>query len=205
MMINTLEKKSWLDVNEQVRKVNSKLATVIDDLNVDPSFTFYKGTYSFGEEIIKKGHLQVSLADNHSISLDNPVVDKKLQADLGYNFGTSPVSLVLSGAVEAFLVIDGYTITLPAGVIYPGKVFGTWKVLNQDVTHMPAFIWSMTSGARSLFMLPKISKASSHKRLMKAFNLQHDTPKETLHHWHVFKEITNHQDFKQDWHSEIMV
>ena len=129
--------------------------------------------------------------------------DKHIQDSLSYNTGTNPVSLILHGSAEIFMVQDNHTVSL-YGLIPPGKVLSTWKVLSIDPSSSPVFIWDMTSGARSLFMLPKISKATSHKRIAKELGLQQEPPKNLLEHWEIFRELANHPSFGESWSCTIV-
>jgi hypothetical protein len=62
----------------------------------------------------------------------------------------------------------------------------------------------MTAGARSLFLLPKISESASHNQLKKAFHLKTEKPTNLLDHWKIFKEITNHPAFGEKWETELL-
>jgi len=62
----------------------------------------------------------------------------------------------------------------------------------------------MTAGARSLCMLPKISEAAGYNKLRRAFQLQSEIPKNLLDHWKIFREISNHPDFGENWSLEVL-
>ncbi len=62
----------------------------------------------------------------------------------------------------------------------------------------------MTAGARSLFMLAKISKAYSYNKLVKEFGLTTDKPTSMLDHWYTFRELSQHPNFGQPWETEIL-
>ena len=198
---NSLIELTWDDVREQVKQVNPKLAAVIDLISPDSRHKLFKASYAFGEEILKDGLLQIPNENGKLVPLS--AAPNHIQNALSYNFYSNPVSMVLSGSSEIFIISDNHTIPLYS-LIPPGKIFGLWTVLSSDRTITPAFIWDMTSGARSLFMLPKISKMKSHRRIAKELGLQREAPKNILEHWHVFKEVANHVDFGMHWSSEFL-
>ena len=113
------------------------------------------------------------------------------------------MSLVLSNTFEIFLPLEDRTIPL-SGLIYPGTAFGAWRILNAKKAEQPAFIWDMTAGARSVFMLPKITEVKKHLQLKKMYDLTADVPRSLMGHWDIFKQIANHSSFRKPWYSEIL-
>ena len=89
-------------------------------------------------------------------------------------------------------------------LIEPGSCFGAWRILNPYASQQPVFIWDMSAGARSIFMLPKISRAKKHDRLRRSYDLTSDTPINLLSHWHTFRELANHHDFPDIWEAEVV-
>jgi hypothetical protein len=197
---NCIEELSWQDVRKDIEKVNPKLTAIIDDISPDSSYKMFKASYAFGEEMLREGCLHIPNAEGILIPLT--AASKNFRESLSYNLGSNPVSIILSGSAEIYIIVDNHTIPL-YGLIPPGNVFSTWKVLSQLGYSGPAFIWNMTAGARSLFMLPKISKLSAHRKLVREFNFQQDAPKNILQHWNVFRDVANCPDFGEKWSCEI--
>ncbi len=195
---NCIEELSWHDIRTEVKAVNPKLTAIIDDISPDSSYKIFKASYAFGEEMLKEGHLQVPTDSGILAPLHSAHISKDIQDSLSYNLGTNPVSVILQGSAEIFIIQDEYPVSL-YGLIPPGKILSTWKVLSEDPSLSPIFRWNMSSGARSLFMLPKISKATAHKRIAKELGLQQEPPKNLLEHWEIFKEIANHPGFGEHW------
>jgi hypothetical protein len=195
-----MEELSWQEVHKDIRKINAKLAAIIDSINPDKTFKLFKASYAFGEEMLKYGQLQVPDENGKIIPLTD--AKKSIIDALSYNYGSNPVSMVLSGSTEIFIILEHHTIPL-YGLIPPGKIFGSWVVLSSNPSTSP-FIWGMTSGARSLFMLPKISKMQAHRRIAKELGLNQSAPKNVLQHWNVFREIANHPGFGDQWKCDIL-
>jgi len=200
----SLEELTWQDVRTKVARVNPIFAKIVDDLNPSKEFGLYKARYPFGSEILKHGTLYLPFNDGLL-----PITDPKLteiKAKLGeYNLNSNPASLMLENTAEIFLGLEDKTVFLPSfGLIQPGKIFGTWRILSSQKSQHPAFIWSMTAGARSLFMLPKISERAKHERLRKEFNIALDVPRDLVSDWEIFRALASDSHFGEKWEVEIL-
>lgn len=92
---------------------------------------------------------------------------------------------------------------IPFSVMSSGTIFGIWGALNRAHSASPR-VWHITSGARSIFLLPNISDTPSYKKLAKARNLKIPVPKELIDQGPVLAEISKHSNFTDRWHSEIL-
>jgi hypothetical protein len=199
-----IETVSWNDVSHLVRALNPELAIIIDEISPDKSFKLYRCQYTYGTEIVKNGILQ--LPDNHGGTrpITSPNTPKAYQDDLSYNAHTNPVSLILNNSAEIFLSHQNHTLSL-YGLVKPGNIFSTWIVLSEGLdSYASPFLWDMTAGARSFFMLSKISNQSGYTRLRKRFALTAEKPKYLRDQWYIFREIAQSSEFKQPWETDIL-
>jgi len=199
----SIKKVSWEEVRKRISKVNPELAQIIDTIGPDKKHYLYLASYPFGAEILKDGILHVPNQDGNLVPLTDAQVPETLQRDLGYNLNSNPICLILKHSTELFIKMDDLLIT-HYGAITEGRVFGTSRILSPDKTEQPIFIWNMTAGARSLFMLPKISEKGRHNRLARTFDLNMEPPKSHLDHWAIFKELAQHPDFGEAWQFETV-
>lgn len=182
---------------------NPELAKLIDDINPSSEHYLYKATYPFGSEILREGPLHIPDKYGRLISFNDPNIDKEIKKDLDYNLNSNPVMFVLQNSIELFIAEGNHV--LPFYSLIPeGSILGTWMILASNPGLQPSFIWGMTAGARSLFMLAKISEKGKHNKLIKAFGLNMNAPKNHLGHWHVFREIAQHPDFGETWNTELL-
>lgn len=195
---------TWDDVSHDVRKIDAVLAKLINKLSPDKKYPLYKVRYPYGSYIIRKSSLQLPNNKGTMLPLKNHHFSSQIQSRLGYNLGSNPVSLVLNNTMEIFLSLHDRTIPLSYGLFSQGALFGTWLPLSNFDTLHPAFIWDITSGSRSVFMLPKISDTRSHQRLKKHFKIDASKPNTLIDHWPVFKEIANSNNHNEKWHAEIL-
>jgi hypothetical protein len=61
----------------------------------------------------------------------------------------------------------------------------------------------MTAGARSTFLLPKVSEQTGYKSLRQYFGKQFDKPKNLTEHWHLFKNIFDAEK-NVEWNTECL-
>ena len=199
-----LEKLTWAQVRDDVFKVNPKLAKIIDDLNPDSNHWLARVTYPYGCEVMKESLLMLPNDQGDIVPITDASLNSVIKHGLGYNLNSNPVSLVLKNSFEIFLPLDDRTIPL-SGLIYAGTAFGASRILAlSKKSQQPAFIWDMTSGGRSVSMLPKITEVKKHKRLMKEYQLPMQTPKTLLNHWDIFRHIANHESAENSWSAQIL-
>lgn len=204
-MSNRLIECTWKEIRDDIAKVNKKLADIIDKIDPDDSYTVFRRKYRYGEYILRDSDFLVTNKLGQSVPISDASVDAKIQEKLGYNLNSNPVMLLLDNSIELFLKLQNRTIPFSVyGMISKGHVFGLGRLFNNGEHYHPAFLWNMTAGARSIFMLPKISSSLLHKKLSKQLCIHEDTPKNLLDHWHVFKKIANHKEFGEPWFTEIV-
>ncbi len=89
-------------------------------------------------------------------------------------------------------------------MISPGWLFGLFEVCAFLSDFPMRSVWSVSSGARSLFMLPKIADKIGYKRIKKELGLSLETPRQLSDHWALFKLITNHSSYINDWYVDVL-
>src|SRR3990167_137750 len=199
-----LEELTWRDVREELQPLNPEFVQVVDELSPGDECVLFKAKYPYGSEILKQGKFYLPGQEGTLIALDDPNLDRRFQALLSYNLNSNPVSFLLKNSTELFSAQADRTLPL-GGLTTPGNLFGLFRILTRGrISHQPKFTWEMTAGARSIFMLPKVSERESFKRLKREFNLSIDKPKELNEHWTIFKEIANHPNFGYSWSTDIL-
>lgn len=199
------EKVVWSDVKSLVSKVNPEFAGLINELNPDKKHWLLKVRYPYGSLIMKRSILMLPNSNGMIVPITDKSIPKEIQNGIGYNLNSNPVSLVLKNSFEIFLPLEDRTIPF-SGVIEPGTAFGAWRALNPKEAEQPAFIWDMTAGARSVFMLPKITEELKHKKLEKELGIRIGSPRSLVQHFDAFKAIASSQKLlsKDPWVAEIL-
>ena len=190
---------TWPDIREAISQVNQDFAEHVDALNPGKDFQLLCARYYYGEPILENGVLQIP--SKHGLKpLSESGLDAKLIDSLSYSH--IPMGLALNNSVELFL--DTESNPLPFSLISAGKIFALWTVLDTQASAHDGPIWNMTAGARSLFLLPKISNVHKFRRLAKEFNLSSSAPKEHADHFYIFKELSNRVPLEKRWYTDIV-
>ena len=162
---------SWNEVREKVYALNPEFTESIDRINPPKSSHLYIVKYRYGEFILKNSIFYIPNHLGKVVPIDDDSVPASLSHDLAYNERSNPVSITLNNSFELFANHNHQCIPFSMGV--PGTILGTWLILtalgdqHAKALHSfhPIFIWQMTAGCRSVFMLPKISEATGHNNL----------------------------------------
>lgn len=182
----------WQDVRSSVNSVNQELAALIDDISPSKHFPLIKGHYRYGEAITNNGMVLVPEGDD---------VDVANEAAALLEQGV--LCLQLNNESEKFHQMDGRTV--PLDMFSAGEMFGFGSAL-QPLTGLPIGqpTTQITAGARSVFMLPKVTDARSHKRLNVKFGFNEPAPANLSEHWAIFKQIDSGMPQDNPWLSTVL-
>jgi len=185
-----IQEFTWDDVRKKVQEVDPTLAKLIDQISPSKKYKLFQVKYAYGDLILKDGVLQLPIKKGCLLPVTDPSLDASLKEKLGYN--TIPLFLTLHNSNEVF--IDTGTRVIPLNLFRAGSLLGLFETADKCFNFSSK--WSVSAGARSIFMLPKISETGGFKRL----RLQYRLPsRANLHqfsdHWHVFKDYSNFTSF----------
>jgi len=197
----SIQKVTWSEVRKKVIEINPLLGKLIDDLSLSNKYALFHASYPFGSEIVQEGLLYLPNNKGQLCPYNSPELNSSYQK-LGYNLGSNPTSLILNNTLEVYLHVDHYTI--PFLFIPDGKLVGLWLILNPANNHQPAFLWHISAGARSLFMLPKISIEKKHERLKKEFGVEIEKPSSLVENGLTFRSLYNTEAFGEHWSTELL-
>ncbi len=203
-MTRSIEVLTWKDVRHDVMKVKPELAYIIDQLSPPDQCRLYKTRYSFGDKILNQGLLQLPNKNGDKlINASDDTISKHYQNDLFYNYQAKPVTLVLENSIELYLRLPERIV--PYSFIKPGNFFGLWRVFDPKLSACPVTsCWEMTAGARSLFMVPKISEDVKYNKLKRMFNLASKKPQTPLEHWEIFRIVGNANHTTPPWQTTVL-
>lgn len=191
----------WNEVRDSVYEVNSDLAEVADKLNPNSEYKVYEASYNYGDLILDEGLLTLPTSDGFTVPLEDALVPGYLKKSLSYS--SAPIGVIISNMVEVFIESDSDVI--PLVILGPGRVLGLLETLDPVGTYCLRHIWSSCAGARSVYMLPKISDKISHGRLQRELGITIDSPKNYFDHFNIFKTISRSPNFsKNKWKMKIL-
>jgi len=195
-----LERLHWRDVKDDVKKVNPELFETIEHINPPDDCYLYKTSYQYGDYFCRKGVFQIPTANG--LKVFSKVASKELLDELNYNYPTHPAGLTFNKCIDCFAELDDRVI--PLFLFQPGEIFGIGIMLvnYKETIHTGSSVWDMTTGCRSVFMLPKISQAHKYKNLRRLTGHEIETPKTMLEHFGVFKELATAME--SNWRSDVL-
>jgi hypothetical protein len=197
----------WDKIRPKIRRLNPELAQIIDQLSPDNDYPFYLVSYPFGAPIIHNSLAYLPTTDGQNLAFNDPRIPQILIDNLGYMPETdSPLGMILSKNSECYRPTNKKIV--PHTMLTPGCMFGLGRVLENAVLRKPreysspAFTWEMSAGARSIFILAKISNSIAYSKLKKELNLLVKMPTCYEEQWDVFKEIA--QNCNNPWQQEVL-
>ncbi len=196
------ETVTWEQVRAQVMALNPELAAAIDKVSPSKEDVLYLMHYPFGAKIVDSGIGFIPTNDGGVAPLGDPQIPSAIAQNLQRRF--LPVSFILDKSAEIFFNVNNNVI--PVNYLERGSFFGLWEAL--DTTSQSYYIkdiWNISAGARSLFLVPKTTDASSYMGLRSFYKLRSKSPKNNYGHWETFVEIANSPSFAQAWTTDILV
>lgn len=198
------KKLTWKQVRKDVKKVNPELARIIDFLSPSDDYWLLKAVYPYGGKVMQKSLLSLPNGKGDIVPITDETIDPEIREGLKYNLCSNPLSLVLKNSFEIYLPLKDRVLSL-AGLLLPGGVFGASRMLDPENIEEPIFHWEMTSGARSIFMLPRITDEIKHTKLQKEFGITASVPRTLMQQFDVFRELANNERVNQEpWYGEIL-
>lgn len=195
-----IQEVSWNDISKEVHLVNPELATICDQIEPNSKLSLFKIRYPYGSIIVDEGIFSVPFSNNEVISLKDNRVPINIKNAL--NYCHIPLSLVLHNHNEVFVETSNRII--PLNYFQEGELFGIFESSASLAGTELYPTWSVTAGARSVFMLPKISDKIGHGKLKKSLGIKNEVPTSLLSQWYIFKEIIKKNNTNL-WYNEILV
>jgi hypothetical protein len=195
------QEATWTEVKNEVKVVNSQLFALLETIDPGEKLTFIKASYPFGSTILNDGIVHLPNKKGISVRFDSSDIPEKFQKKLRYT--SVPLTLLLNKGCEVFVPL--FDRIIPLNLLEPGSViFGLFEAagLLSGLTSNPP--WCVTAGARSIFMLPKITDQTGHKRLKQKFQIPPVPPRSLADHWEIFSGIANHPDYINQWHCDLL-
>lgn len=192
---------SWEDFRQEVKKVEPELFSIIEKISPDKKYPLLKITLPYGEKITDFGTIRLLNKEGSFQNLDDSSISNHFKDQLGYS--PTPLILQLKNSAEAFVQADERII--PLNIFSPGDLYGLFEVMV-PLTNCPFTpFWSVTSGARSVFMGAKVTDVIGYQRLRAEYGVPEEPPQSLSDQWEYIKMIAQHSTTQHPWTSEILV
>lgn len=191
----------WKDIRETMFKLLPDLTRIIDNIDPGKEFPLYLVKYPYGAMIVENGKCFYPI-ENKLITIDDPDFPIDLKKQLVYVGTSLPTGIVIKNSFEIFVKIGNRTHTF---ILYnAGSIFGLWDELDDNPSYHPYKLFHITSGARSIFMIPNIGDTMLHKNLQRDFNLKLPAPKTLIDQWSIFVALSRQLNPQEMWYSELV-
>ncbi|MCC2625631.1 MAG: hypothetical protein K0R14_1504 [Burkholderiales bacterium] len=156
---------------------------------------FFMVNYPYGAKIIHNRDVRLPLVGGDSISFNDPSLPDILREHLSYTPGfDNPVGMILNKEAEFYLERGKRIVSYP--VIKTGQTFGfahiVDAVMNENSeTGKKAYvsIWNLNAGARTAFILPKVSENQKHANLLETYGINVEKPSLYTEQQNVFRAL----------------
>lgn len=167
----------WSKALEKVKTINNNFFSLARAIatNKKQKLKVTEVEYNFGDSIISDGKLELPNATN-------------------YSFG-----IVLSSTLEVFINVNEQIV--PIAILNPGQTFLLSDHFNS--ASLPLSFKNITAGARSIFLLPKITDSMRFWRLARRYKLSMDMPRTPFDQWYIFKDIA--KATKCSWKAKVLL
>lgn len=197
-----LRETYWEDVREEVSALNPELAEICNEINPSKKYPLFRLNYPYGATIVDQGQFCLPSLTGKPFSVKDSSLPSFLRENL--NYSSIPLSLVLHNNTEVFVEVNERV--NPLNFFKPGDLFGVFESVDYLANTTSTAIWSVTAGARSTFMIPRITDKIGHNRIRKEFRVSANEPPSTLlNQWKIFKGIYDCREKEAPWTNDILV
>lgn len=197
-----LKEAYWEDVREEVSSLNPELAAICDEISPSKKYPLFRLSYPYGTTIVDQGQFYLPSLTGETFSVKDSSLPSFLRENL--NYSSVPLSLVLHNNTEVFVEVNERV--KPLNFFKPGDLFGVFESVDHLTNTTSTAMWSVTAGARSTFMIPRITEKIGHNRMRKEFRIsEKEPPSSLLNQWKIFKGIYGCREREAPWTSDILV
>ncbi|MDX2165258.1 MAG: hypothetical protein SFW07_07585 [Gammaproteobacteria bacterium] len=197
----SVKEGTWEDFRHDVKKVNPKLFEIIEKISPSNKYKLLEVTYVYGEKITDMGTICLPDKNGRTVRLDDPTLPEKYREQLGY----CPTPLILQLTKTAEVFVDTGERIVPLNIFTPGDLYGLFEAI-MPLTNCPiAPCWSVTAGARSVFMGATVSNSIGQRKLRETYGVRQEPPKKLMDEWHTIKMIGNHNNEDSPWTCKLLL
>jgi hypothetical protein len=155
---------------------------------------------------VNKGNFYLPCKNGRLVHINDKIVPDSLRNKINYT--SIPLCLVLSRSNEVY--VETSERVIPLNYFLPGNLFGVFESINfMTGNNNQTALWSVSAGARSTFLLPRISDTIGHNKMRKKLGISAKAPTSLFEHQKIFTQIVsrhNETTTNDDiWENEILI
>lgn len=195
-----IEELAWDKAEKLIGNCTNELINIIKEIDPKKELTFIKVRYPFGSIMIHDDVLHLPFEDETNSVSTIPITDPRTatvwKEKLGYR--SIPMGMIIKNSVEIYREINDRVFSVALSGPSTGIEIGIVEVFGTTAAY------TVSSGARSLYMVPRITKLAAYKKLRREFGITAHPPKHAIDHWRIFKELYNSEQFGEKWECEVL-
>lgn len=207
-MLN-IEQVYWTDIRETIAEINPVFFKLVDALSPGQKYPMYLVPYAYNDLVAGgEGIVLPTKAGNYVRLREAKQTLPTLFKDLDYDSNNNPLGLFIDKSFECSLNAchDQIHKNFPISIHAAGTFFNMRHIANTgcQTKYMPNDMLFISAGAKSNFMIPKISCGVMHSRIQKTYNLTQTAPHSYYDHTEVFQQIVNSTHHKKSWQALVL-
>lgn len=188
------EELKWEQVKKEVKNISSEFSNIIDNISPGNELSFIKVKYPFGSQIVNNGLLNLPTDQGKLRNITDTKLPSKIRSKLNYSL--VPLGMIVKNGIEVYRELGDRVFSIANWG--QGLDIGIWEHFGWTTPY------NVTAGARSLYMVPRITLKSAHNRLKREYNVSLPPPQKAYDHWKLFKQIANSNNFPNPWFCEVI-
>lgn len=184
----------WLTARPAFIQEEPELVAIIDELSPDNTFKLLKVSYPYGSIIHENGFMHLPVDNKNTLPINHVDISLALKKQLDYS--NLPLGCIVNRhGVEIYRELEDRVHSI--AFFTTGLNLGPWEFFD------PPTPYTISAGARTIQMLPKIADYAFHSKL-KAIGVTTPPPRSPREHWHIFKEIAANYHQNDPWNCEVI-
>lgn len=200
--MSKIYKTDWNTVKHAIKHSNRLFYELIERMSPQNHLSLYLAEYSYGDLLGSKKDVYLPDDSGQLYILGSKDTPAEIMRDLGYGKNSFPLGIILENYCEWFYQDESSKENFPFAIQGEGTIFNQQIIFDEEMTVENNTI-SVSSGAKSLFMLPYIGSQSNHERIKTALNVSLPAPKATSEHYDLFREILTSSS-SSSWVSRVI-
>ena len=200
-----IKKITWKNVLEKIKDNAPQAYNALSILEIKESESFYLLKYTYGSNIINQNG-EFLLPNGNSLSSNNTkaLTEIKPQKIL-------PTALLLKGQCEKYIEFEPHF--SKEQQLYSIGLHRAGEFIDIQATHHQALLptplptlYQLSSGLRTAFIIPGIKDKVLFKKLCQQYPFCNNLyPNNFSNQWHLFRALINETEFKNKWHTELIL
>lgn len=195
-----IEILSWGEKVEEIIANNNPIVYELIKDSITKKDEFMLASYHYGDGFLNAGKLHLPLNDGGTVPYIPENFSSSVRKFIGDGYALLPFGLVVKGYFDVYWKSSDKVI--PRGGLTPGVLCGTRELVSEPKNFNFKNAWNVSSGSRTLALLPSIKDEIRFKSLNRHYNIGSTIPQSFNDHFDLFKSLYQASDTQ--WKSTLL-